>query len=275
MSRKVLFTLIGAALALAGSNAAMACSKQAWSNGAASTATAGNPTDGDADGVVRRYSGLCGLRGTAPGQYVEDENPNNETSYRARFSVRPNSTGTAAVVFDALTGATSAARVSYDPGAGNFIIATAANSTTVPAVAGRWYSIALAYTSGGALNYSVKGNAIDLPVTGSVPGANGGIDTARLGYVSGGTAGTIEVDAFESRRTTDVPALCRGNANPADNARNSGDLIFIRNEFLNPLSAASLATGQPDCDENGAVNSGDLICIRNLFANANGPCPAN
>jgi len=90
-----------------------------------------------------------------------------------------------------------------------------------------------------------------------------------LGWVSGAGAGQINVDAFESRRSTAIPRLCRGDAN-GDVNRNSGDLVAVRNEFLS--GGVTLAAGQPDCNEDGTINSGDLVCARNVFLGGLGAC---
>jgi hypothetical protein len=77
----------------------------------------------------------------------------------------------------------------------------------------------------------------------------------------------IVTDAYESRRSTAIGRLCRGDANN-DGSRNSGDGIVIRNEFL----SATLAAGQPDANEDGAVNSTDGIVVRNIFLGGQGAC---
>lgn len=285
MSRKILVKLIAASFALAGIDAAMACSTTAWANTGSGGGETGNPIEGEPDDVtpVKRYSGRCGLlSNTAAPSYVTDVSPAAEPKYRARFYFLTGLTGGEAVVFRAAdAGDASKIRVTYDGTADAIKIYVGADNTadaTVPNVVGnRWYAVELNYSnaSPAELRYTVRGNGVDAPIANDLVISTGiagtdVIDTAQLGYVAAITApaGSITTDAFESRRNTAIGFLCRGNAN-TDTTRNSGDLVAIRNEFL----GAALAPSQPDCNEDTNVNSGDLVCVRNLFLTGAGACP--
>jgi hypothetical protein len=260
VSRKILTGLIGAALALSVSNGAMACATTAWDSvtGTAAQISAANPTAG-----VKRYSGLCGLRanaGVAGGAFVEDDSPTNETNYRARFYVRPSTTGGEVTVFSALNSDRSVglARVTYD--GTNFRVYSGANvSPAIPAPTGKWYTVSLAFASGGQLAYTVAGNRTGVAdaaiASGNVTAVAGQVDWARLGAIAGGTGGTVEVDAFESRRQTDVPQLCRGDAN------NSNSITATDRSAVTAELGGTLQQGQPDCNEDGNVSASDRSCI--------------
>lgn len=284
MTRKTLVKLIAASFALAGFDAAMACSTTAWANTGSGGGEVGNPTEGEPDDAtaVRRYSGRCGLlSNVAAPSFVTDVSPAAEPKYRARFYFYTGLTGGEAVVFRAADASdVSKIRVSYDGTADAAKIYVGADGTadaTVNGILGnRWYAVELNFSnaSPAELRYTIKGAGSDTPVAADAvisTGISGTdvIDTAQLGYVAAVTApaGAITTDAFESRRNTAIGFLCRGNAN-TDTTRNSGDLVAIRNEFL----GAALAAGQPDANEDGNINSGDLVIVRNLFLTGAGAC---
>lgn len=269
-SRKL---LAAALLAVIPMSSALACTTANWTaaeNGGGTVApgtTAGNPGDG-----VARYSGECGLAGTT-GQFVTNNAPDGETTYRARFYVHTGSTGTTTVfraTADDSNAGAEVIRVDYDAGAGSFVFAqngSAAGSVT-GIVANKWYSVEVFYDQNTTFSAEVSGNQT---FTGSLPATVAGAGTIgshSLGAIAGG-GGTVRVDAFESTRSADTPigALCRADAN-GDGVRNSGDGLQIRNEFLNQ----AYVSGQPDCNEDGIVNSGDGLCVRAIFLSGNGAC---
>lgn len=282
MSRKILAKLIAASFALAGIDAAMACSTTAWANTGSGGGEQGNPVEGQPDqgvNAVARYSGICGLRAPAAANYVRDVSPAAEPSYRARFYVYTGTTGAGeALVFRASdAGNAPKIRVSYDSGAGAFKVYSPAASATVPGVlANRWYSVELNFANSGTpgLRYTIRGANSTTPLANdlAIAGVAGTdvIDTADLGWVdnvAGAPAGAITTDAFESRRNTAIGRLCRGDA---DNNGSYGvqDRIAMTNEILriqNGQTARALATGQPDCDENGSVGVTDRICVTNFI----------
>jgi hypothetical protein len=141
------------------------------------------------------------------------------------------------------------------------------------ALANKWFHVHQTWDrTAGSLGVSVQGAGSSTPnATASLSGftssgAAAGPDFAQLGWVSGTAAGRIDVDAFESRRSTAIPGLCRGDANNTGGALNIFDNVVVINE----INAVSLAPGQPDCNEDGAVNIFDRVCVVNLI---NTPVP--
>lgn len=294
--------------ALAGMNAAMAaCNISQWGQfsptlpaggvmvqgTAVGTPTPGNPTPSDADGVVSRYSGACGLKSSAAGNYVQDGSPSGEAAYIARFYVYTGNTGEADVFHarsngaNAATDATGVAddynvvRVTYDAGVGALKFYNRSNVASAPVTAApnKWFAVELAWTrSSGELDVVVRGGSLaqvnPAAFTGfSVADNAHGVDYARLGWISGGAGGPVYVDAFESRRSTPIGRLCRGNANAnvlSDVEIDNSDSIAVRNEVLS--NGATLAGGNPDCNEDGEVGTADQICIRNYILADNVLC---
>jgi hypothetical protein len=285
VTRKTLVKLIAASFALAGIDAAMACSTVAWTN--TGGGEVGNPIEGEPDDAtpVRRYAGRCGLRSNAVANFVRDASPSAEPTYRARFYAFNGQTSGEAIVFRAQGGANvDRLRVGITPTAINFYVGadnTVDGTVTLPATTGaaKWYAIEVNYNTSGtpSVTYSVKGagqtTALATNVaTTAAPAAGDVIDTAELGWIAGAaTGGEIDVDGFESRRNTDIGRLCRGDSN-LDGNRNSGDATQARLEFLSGGNPQPTAGGQPDCNEDGRVDSGDATCARILFLGGNGAC---
>lgn len=280
MIRKTHISIALAGLALFAGMQAQACSTTAWGVGApAGGAVVGTPLAGQPDGgasAVRRYSGVCGLEATASGNYVQDGSPTSEDTYIARFYLYTGLTsGLADVLELADTGAAGEIlTVRYNQsGTLSFINqAGVANATTIPVVNNRWYHVHLSYTEAdGSLDVSVQGAASVTPTTvnfpaGSFTSAGTGPDVARLGWVGGAGNGEVTVDAFESRRTTDIPRLCRGDATN-DGIYNVADRIGMTNEILRMSGDLTrvLPSGQPDCTEDGILNVADRICVTNFI----------
>jgi hypothetical protein len=269
---KTLALVAAASFGLAGTNAVFACSTAAWNGGETGNPVEGRPTDAT---PVARYAGQCGLRSAASAQFVTDNTPAAETTFRARFYVYTGLTSGSAVVYEALnTGGAPQIGVTYNRDAGSLSFATTGSGATPPTITvvpDRWYSVELDWSrTRGNLLVAVRGAAATTDSTVTVSGVGGAdqIDTARLGWISGtGVAATrgLVTDAYESRRSTAIGRLCRGDAN-LDGTRNSGDILQARNEFLTRLQPAPfLAAGQPDASEDGVVNTQDQLVIRNLF----------
>jgi hypothetical protein len=96
-------------------------------------------------------------------------------------------------------------------------------------------------------------------VAGITTAATNTIDYAQLGNLTGGPAGNaITVDSYESRRTTPIGRLCRGDANnsasltPADRTAITLELTSI---------GQTRATGTPDCNEDGVISPADRTCV--------------
>jgi hypothetical protein len=301
-------TLVVAISAVAGLSMAPAafsqtCATSAWGQGGNPTvaATVGAPVAGGprAATPVARYAGRCGLRApTGAGNYVQDSSPAAEPTFRARFYAFLPATGTSTIfragnaTADSVLTTFTDGRIRVEWNGSNSIVARGPGGTPTLTcaglTAGRWYSIELAYNStGSALGTgadTLAANSLRLNVqnetatpainctqtnTGIATLANNTIDYVQLGNLTGGTSGAITVDSYESRRTTRIGRLCRGDANN-DNTRNILDIVTIANEN-NSNTATSLASGQPDANEDGTVNILDVVAVAAI---ANSPTPA-
>jgi len=292
-----------AVAALVGMNAAMAaCNTTQWGAGGVTavvgTPIADGPVTSDANAALTpRYSGKCGLASTAAGSYVQDGSPLAEASYLSRFYVRPSNTGES-VVFQAMADETvdyPIFKISFDAtalafkfyggnGAGGFgtpVSITTVNGAAI--VAGRWYMIETDYkrnsgTTGGTLGITVLGNRGLAQYTGTTPStatltagnmtladAGDGVDYVQLGWVGGGAGTSVQVDAFESRRSTAIGSLKRGDASN-NGTCTSGDVTQLMQEVnaITLNSEPGLKLGQTDCSENGTVTSGDVTCLLNV-----------
>ena len=264
LSRNLLAGALLAALPMGG---ALACTTSAWSNGAATTAVAGNP-----DAGVARYSGECGLEPAGATPFVVDNSPASETDYRVRFYVYTGTASGSPVIFRATdadnAGGTALVEVTYDTANNqlDFVSGSASGSATV--ADNRWYSVELYYDAGTGITATVQGSAAASPTNVTFGGAvaSGNVNSAALGAIAGGTAtDTMKFDEFESTRSTTTPIgrLCRGDAT-ADSAINVFDTVAITRERVNGI----LATGQPDCNEDGSINVFDTACAVSLRLNS-------
>lgn len=285
-----------------------ACNTTQWGQGSPPNgATVGSPlADGpvNSDGNVAltaRYSGKCALASNAAGKYVQDGLPGTEPSYLSRFYVKPNTTGEA-VIFQAMADTSpdyAIFKITFDATAGAFKFygsngaggfGTPVSISTVNGaaiVANRWYVVETDFkrnsgTNGGTLAASVIGNRGNgVAVTGTtastatltagnivLANAADGVDYVQLGWISGGAGTDVIVDAFESRRSTTIGSLKRGDAQ-GNGTCSSGDITAVLLD-VNAITAqqeVGLRTGQPDCNENGSVTSGDATCVA-LLVNA-------
>jgi hypothetical protein len=266
ITKSLLATALMAALPLSG---AMACTINAWTgNPSASAPDAAGPAQG-----VARYSGVCALAADA-GEFVTDNYPVAEGTYRARFYVLTSAVTSTAKIFSATSedngGGSEVLRV--DLGSGGTSLTFFQNGAQVGSpitglTAGKWYSVELFYKTGagnGSFSATVAGN---VSFTGNIPAttitASGTIGSARLGFLTG-TGPAMRFDAFESTRSADtaIGRLCRGDANGATPATiNVSDRTTVNNEIL----GTSLGAGQPDCNEDGVINVSDRTCVNNLI----------
>lgn len=273
--------LLGAALVAAlafGANAASACAISAWSSATGLTVSdTGEPAAG-----FSRYSGRCSLRVpsfTAGGRFVQDNTPNNEVSYRARFYYYTGDiSGAETDIFQARnTGGTNIIRITHDGSVLRFYTNTGGAAQSVTVADSKYYSVELAWAAGtvspattGTFTATVTGNNSTTPAgTANFTGLANSADSitdARLGLIASAGSPTVTApvyfDEFDSRRTTNPGRLCRGDANN-DTAIGSQDRIIVTNEILS--SGATPAIGQPDANEDGAVGSADRIVITNLI----------
>jgi hypothetical protein len=269
---KTLALVAAAGLGLIGAPSVFACSILAWNGGPTGTPVAGRPSDTPTP--TARYSGQCGLRSTATAQFVTDNTPTAEQTFRARFYVYTGLASGSAVVYEALNAATPPLRqiaVTYNRDAGNLSFATTGPTPqTIPVVPDRWYSVELNWSRAATnMGVTVQGAAATTPVTATVAGvgATDQIDTARLGWVSGTGVGSINADAYESRRTNSIGRLCRGDANN-DNVLGIADRVQITTE----AGGGALAAGQPDVNEDGVIAIADRVIITTRIGNSD-TCP--
>lgn len=261
-------------------------------------AFADGPVNSDANAAItHRYSGKCGLRAAAAGGFVQDGSPGTEPAYNSRFYVSPNNTGEA-VIFQAMADeATDYAifKITFDAsvpafkfygstavgGFGTPVSITTVNG--VPITVGGWYMVETSYsrgagTSGGTLNATVIGRRGSGSLTGTTAStvslaagsmiladAGDGVDYAQLGWISGGAGGPVLADAFESRRSTAIGPLKRGDVNN-NGTCTSGDATQALQEVnaITGNNEPGLKLGQSDANENGTVTAGDATVILNL-----------
>lgn len=281
MIRKSHLSIALAGLALFTGSQAFACSTSLWGAGltggaggaqAAIGAVAAGQPNGGGGGTSKRYSGLCGLTADAVGEYVQDGSPQAEATLIARFYVHSNLTSGTPVIFRAAEGAPDAANatvysIRYNRANQQFEAVNATGTVTPigaasSALNNKFYHVHTTWTRAtGNLDVAIKGNGTNTISTFNLTGfpSSGGAagpDFVQLGAVSGTAVGTVSVDAYESRRSTAIPPLCRGDAN-GNGLLNVGDRGTVGLEVL----GTALATGQPDANEDGTINVGDRGAI--------------
>lgn len=288
MIRKSHMSIALAGLALFASSQAFACSTSLWGAGltggaggaqsALNGVVAGQP-NGGGGGTATRYSGLCGLRAISSGQMVQDGTAANEATYIARFYAHVNMTSGTPVIFRAAEGAPDGANVplisiQYNRADQRFeaVNSAAGGSVVSPigavnsAVNGNFYHVHLSWTRAtGALDVTVQGAGSSTPqatanLTGfSSTSGSTGVDYAQLGWVAGTASGQINVDAFESRRSTAIQRLCRADAN------NSNSISVADRAAITAEIGGTLAPGQPDANENGGTSVTDRAIVTALI----------
>lgn len=261
--KKISRSLLAAALMMAlPVGGALACTVGNWNGtNTATDAESGGPADG-----VARYQGLCALS-VGSGDYVVDNSPSADGTYRARFYVLTRATSGAATVFKATTandgGGTAVIEVTYDGNA----FAFSQNGTgvgSVNAAQGKWYSVEMSYEAGTGFDAWVWGAGSDTQ-TGTVSGSAGAgtINSAVLGISNGTVSSNFNFDSFVSTRGEDrIERLCRGDAN-GDNQIRAVDAGAIIAEYL----GTSIATGQPDANEDGKITPLDASAVMSIFLN--------
>lgn len=302
MIRKTHLSLALAGLALAVGSGAQACTTAQWGQGGVS-AIAGTPladgpvsSDGNA-ALTATYAGKCALSANAAGDFVQDGTPVAEASYLSRFYVLPNNTGEA-TIFQAMVDAGvdyPIFKITFDQTAGAFkfyggdgaggfgapVAVAAVNGVAI--VPNRWYMIETNYqrnagTNGGTLGVTVLGNRGNANYTLTTPStaalaagsmllasATDGVDFVQFGWITGGAGSLITVDAFESRRSTVIGSLKRGDVNNSGTCTPSDVTQML--QHVNALVANNepgLKPGQADCNESGTNTAGDVTCILNL-----------
>lgn len=294
-----------AGLSMAPAAFSQTCATSAWGQGGNPTvaATVGAPVAGGPTASASRYQGQCGLRApTNGGNYVQDSSPAAEPTFRARFYAFLPNTGSASTIFRAGNATADSAlttftdgriRVVYN-GTGTINVfgpGGTPNLACTGLTTGRWYSIELAYNStGSALGTgadTLAANSLRATVIGQGNAATGNaapqinctqtgggitnvatntIDYVQLGNLTGGPAGNaITVDSYESRRTTPIGRLCRGDADN-NNGLGTNDRTVITQELAN-FGQTFRAPGTADCNEDGSISTGDRTCVTQRLAN--------
>lgn len=278
---KIAAVILGLAT-LAGAEMATACSTAAWGagsppgGGVVGTASAGDPTTG-----VKRYGGRCGLRATAPGNFVQDGTPAgaSEGAYIGRFYVFTGNTGEA-TIFQGVSGSENIINIAYNntgtqaTSGFKFYKANGATFDQVTNIrANSWYSIEFNWNrTAGTLDVVVQGNgtAAQDPAafTGHTSsGGTVGIDFVKLGWIAGGAGTEVVVDAFESRRATAIGRLLRGDANGSGTI-SIGDATAIVTEVNGGTLAGGAGTNPaPECNEQSGLSIGDATCVVNIVNN--------
>jgi hypothetical protein len=213
-----------------------------------------------------RYSGSCALKITGASKFVQNTIATPRSTYKARFYVRKDLTGSGSEVFKATdaAGTANVITVTYTGTTFSFNVAGAATqpaSVTVPSGTA-WYSVTLDWTNAGAFTATVvgAGGVASTPATATATVATAlTIGKARLGNTNAAAAGSYFFDEFDSRTTAVPPRLVRGDAN-GNGTVTVTDAIQVFNE----AGGSSFAVGQPDANENGSVTTADAIVTFNI-----------
>lgn len=234
---------------LLGAQTAMACTVGNWSQNSGNL-TAGGPNVG-----VARYSGLCAVE-TPAGEiaWVQDNSPGGINRIRTRFYVLADNTASAVIYrgFNASSAELFGLSLGTD---GTITLSSAGANVSDAGTAGNWNSVEIDWNAGaGSLTLVVNGGT---PQTTTFSNANT-VASVRLGNLNG-AAGSLNFDAYESRRTTEVGRLLVGDVN-GNGSITSADVVAARLEFL-----GTPQSGQIDCNENGSVSSADVVCTRLAF----------
>ncbi len=238
---------------------AMACTVGNWS------ADSGNVNAGGPNTGVARYSGLCAM-GAPDGKvsWVQDNSPGGINRIRARFYVLNNiDSGQSVQVYRGFssTNGTGLLFTVIMNSSGSVVLRDHVANQDVSQVAStKWLSIEIDYAQGSG------DGVISLSVNGQTPALNSSLNNAaaaalqsvRLGNLQG-TGGTLNFDAYESRRTTAIGRLLVGDAN------NSGSVNIADASAIIAELDGTTQTGQADCNENGVINIADASCIISLL----------
>lgn len=264
-SRTFIQSVIGTGLLLAGSlfaaqSALAACTAGNWSGISEVPVIPGSP---DPDNV-QRYSGLCAMQ-TPSGSvsFVQDNSPGGIDRIRARFYVLNNLTGGAAQIyrgFSTTDGSSPLFTVSLDP-SGNVTLRDNTTTTEPVAQSGstKWLSVEIDWIRGtnGSISLSINGQPANSKNFDNSSASS--LQSVQLGNLNG-AAGTLNFDAYESRRSTAVGRLLACDAR-SDDAIDVLDALDVINE----INEVGLANGQPDCDEDGDITALDVLDIINII----------
>ena len=237
---------------------AAACTLQNWSgvSGLTDADNAGGPTDG-----IPRYSGVCAMKAEGGVEsWVQDDSPGGISRIRARFYLWAQ--GDAGVVYRGLNGSGGTVfEVEVSQPSGDVFLTSGSDAAACLecAVDAKWNSFEVDWNAGG--------NELSITVNEAQPNvqpldSSETVSSVQLGNLSG-VSGDLIFEAYESRRTTEIGRLLRGDANN-DGAVTVFDAIAVVNEAAGTTENPNLASGQPDCNEDGAVTVFDAICVVNV-----------
>jgi len=247
---------------LLGAQTAMACTVVNWNGGNSGNVTAGGPGNN-----VSRYSGVCAMQ-TPSGTmaWVQDNSPGGIDRIRARFYVFSGNTADSIVYRGLAAGGAEMFRVVLR-GNGAATLSSNGATVTAPGNDDAWNSVEIDWNGpAGEMTLSMNGNTPAVTAFTS-PGP---IESVRVGNLNG-AAGVMNFDAYESRRTTEIGRLCRGNPE-GDGQRDIGDLQVLFTEIQS--LGGTPAPGTPDANEDGSVGLADLNVIFGLIQSLQGDCSA-
>lgn len=272
MPRFLFQTLAAVALLLAAAGVpAQACTMASWSG----TSGSDGLSVGTPDNEHRRFRGQCGLKVVANGggRYVEDNSPDGETRYFARFYVFVGdvdlSNGGWVDLFKAYGGGRQSneelgVRLQQGGDGLELVLRAREGSQVVAsdpvAVRTGWQGVALSWKQAsrrGNGEAALELNGQPRAKLSRLDNRNSVISLARMGAVAAdGARGEVYFDAFQSRRKTPAEPLIAGDAT-GDEAVDPADLVAVVDE----INGVSLADGQPDCNGDGTVDANDLDCL--------------
>ena len=254
--------LLGAAFA---GQAAMACTLDNWSSNTGAV-TAGDPLNDS----IARYAGICGMEVTGAG-YVQDDNPGGIDRIVARTYVWAGNSDLAEVYagYGDTSGGSERFNVTIDAtGTVTLTYTETSPSVSQPGNPNAWNSIEVDWAQGagtGVISLSVNGATATENDTLSNSGAQ--LQSVRLGNPNTHGGPTYSA-AYESRRITAVGRLCNCNVNG-----DAGDVVNVQDviQIVTEAGGGALATGTPDCSQDGLINVQDVIQIVTL-AGTTGAC---
>lgn len=301
--RKNLVCSVVAGLMMAGwslSSQAQECTIDNWQGGAvgADLLTAATPAAGNS-----RYAGPCSLAVELDAEvaFVVDDLPADEQQYVLRFYFNPNGNASAdlpMIIYAANSAADGtgddALQLWYNVASADPFVAQPNHITLVietedgPAVieagatgvrSNGWNSFEIVWSAGAEADVVLNVNGQADLVAEGLDTSSQRVNSALLGLVGFPEGASIAsgtplyFDDFDSRRQSRPGRLCRGLTDESRDELTIADALAIVAEFGS--GSATLAGGQPDFNEDGAVNLADFFAVVERFATGNGACELN